>query len=191
MQFIFLGPPGAGKGTQANLLADDWRIPHVSTGDILRDAITQQTALGLQARTHVEVGELVPEPLIMSLMRERFGQADMQQGWILDGFPRTLAQANALDQLLTILRHPHPQVVYFEVATETLVERMLARGRQDDTEETIRRRLDVYQDDTTPLIDFYQRRQCLATIDGNLSLGDVTQMLQESLLQHQYSSVPT
>ncbi len=187
MQFIFLGPPGAGKGTQASILADYWQVPHISTGDILREAIAQQTALGIQACNHVKAGELVPDMLIMALMRERFGKPEMKRGWILDGFPRTITQAHALDQLLSILRQPHPMVVYFEVTTEALVERMLNRGRQDDTEDTICRRLEVYQEDTAPLIDLYQKRHCLTTINGNLPPQDVTRTLQESLLRYQCS----
>lgn len=189
MQFIFLGPPGAGKGTQADILADRWQIPHISTGDILRSAIAGKTSLGIQARVHVEAGELVPDVLVMALMRERFGESDIAQGLILDGFPRTLSQAHALDELLSIFKQPHPQVIYFEVATESLVKRMLARGRQDDTEETIRRRLDIYQKDTAPLIDFYERRNCLTKIDGSLSMREVTQTLQESLLKYQCSAL--
>ncbi|MEM6714317.1 MAG: adenylate kinase [Cyanobacteria bacterium P01_C01_bin.147] len=187
MQFIFLGPPGAGKGTQASLLADRWQIPHISTGDILRAAIAGKTSLGIQARSHVEAGELVPDILIMALIRERFGEPDMRQGWILDGFPRTLAQAQALDELLAMVRQPYPQAIYFEVSTENLVTRMLGRGRQDDTAAVIRRRLEIYQADTTPLIDFYQKRECLIKIDGNHSPDAVTQTLQESLLVHQSS----
>lgn len=187
MQFIFLGSPGAGKGTQASLLANRWQIPHISTGDILRAAIAGKTSLGIQARSHVEAGELVPDILIMALIRERFGEPDMKQGWILDGFPRTLTQAQALDELLAIVRQPYPQAIYFEVSTENLVTRMLGRGRQDDTEATIRRRLEIYQADTTPLIDFYEKRECLIKIDGNRSPDAVTQTLQESLLVHQSS----
>ncbi|MBE7380764.1 MAG: adenylate kinase [Leptolyngbya sp. SIO1E4] len=187
MQFIFLGPPGAGKGTQASILAERWHIPHISTGDILRQEIAGKTSLGIQARTHVEAGELVPDILVMALMRERFSAPDMKSGWILDGFPRTLSQAQALDELLEIVRHPHPTVVYFEVTPEHLVERMLARGRLDDTEETIRRRLEVYREDTAPLIDFYQRRNCLTAINGNYALDEVANTLQESLLQNQHS----
>ena len=189
MQFIFLGPPGAGKGTQASILAARWQIPHISTGDILRAAIAGKSSLGIQTRSHVETGELVPDSLIMALIRERFGEPDMSQGWILDGFPRTLAQAQALDELLAIVRQPHPQAIYFEVSTENLVARMLARGRQDDTEVTIRRRLEVYQADTVPLIDFYEKRQCLIKIDGDHAPDEVTQVLQESLLVNQSSHV--
>ena len=189
MQFIFLGPPGAGKGTQASILADRWRVPHISSGDILREAIAGKTSLGLQAQTYVEAGELVPDILLMALMRERFGQPAMKHGWILDGFPRTISQAHALDELLEIVRQPHPTVVHFEVTTERLIERMLARGRLDDNKETIRRRLDVYRKDTAPLISFYQMRSCLKTVNGDRSLSEVTQSLQESLLRHQCSSL--
>lgn len=187
MQFIFLGPPGAGKGTQASLLASRWQIPHISTGDILRQAIAGKTALGIQAQTHVAAGELVPDILVLALMRERFGQSDIQHGWILDGFPRSLSQAQALDELLSIVGQPHPAVIYFDIATELLVERMLGRGRLDDNETTIRRRLQVYQADTAPLIDFYQKRHCLKTINGSASISQVTQTLQELLLQNQHS----
>lgn len=189
MQFIFLGPPGAGKGTQASILAERWRIPHISTGDILREAIAGKTPLGLQAQTYVEAGELVPDSLLMALMRERFGHPGMKYGWILDGFPRTISQAHALDELLEVVRQPHPTVIHFEVTTEHLIERMLARGRVDDTKETIRRRLDVYREETAPLINFYQIRNCLKTINGDRSLSEVTQLLQEALLHRQYSAL--
>ncbi len=181
MQLIFLGPPGAGKGTQAKLIAQQEQIAHISTGDILREAIAGQTSLGIQAKAHVDAGELVPDILVMAIMRERLGQPDTERGWILDGFPRTVSQAEALDQLLSILNQPHPQVVYFDVETEVLVKRMLGRGRLDDNEETIRRRLEVYQAQTAPLIDFYQRRHCLKTVDGNLSVAEVTHRLHSEL----------
>ncbi|NEO83373.1 MAG: adenylate kinase [Spirulina sp. SIO3F2] len=181
MRFIFLGPPGAGKGTQADILATRWQISHISTGDILRNTIKEQTTLGLQAQKHVEVGELVPDTLMMGLIRQRFGQQDTQQSWILDGFPRTIAQAQALDQLLSILHQAHPTVIYFEVPPEVLVERLLARGRLDDTESIIRRRLEIYDLETTPLIDFYRRRRCLKQINGNLSLDEVSKNLRKSL----------
>lgn len=180
MRLIFLGPPGAGKGTQAQILANQWQIPHISTGEILREAIQGQTSLGIQAQTYVEAGELVPDILIIAIMRKRFGQKDLKKGWILDGFPRTLEQANALDHLLQIMRQPLGQVVYFEVPSDVLVKRLLERGRVDDQEETIRRRLEIYQEQTTPLIDFYQRRRCLTTIEGNLPVSEITQRLEAS-----------
>ena len=181
MHLIFLGPPGAGKGTQAAMLAGLRNIPHISTGDILRDAISGQTSLGIQAQKHVEDGELVPDILIMALMRERFGKSDMASGWLLDGFPRTVSQAHALEELLSICKQPYPKVIYFEVTPDKLVERMLGRGRVDDTESVIRRRLAVYRKETIPLIDFYRKRQNLVTIDGDGSPEDVHRLLQETL----------
>jgi len=178
MRLIFLGPPGAGKGTQAATLAQQWQVPHISTGDILRQAIADQTALGVQAKAQVDAGELVSDELIVALMRQRLAQPDALSSWILDGFPRNLAQALALDQLLQILGQSCNEVVYFDVSNEALVQRMLGRGRHDDNEATIRRRLEVYQDQTAALINFYQRRQCLKVIDGNKAVHEVTSSLQ-------------
>ena len=117
----------------------------------------------------------------MAMMRERLSQPDTKLGWVLDGFPRNVSQARGLDQLLSILSQPHPKVVYFDVDTNILVERLLRRGRKDDNEETIRRRLEVYQSETTPLIDFYQRRKCLISIDGNQSESEVCNSLHLAL----------
>ncbi|MEM8641480.1 MAG: adenylate kinase [Cyanobacteria bacterium P01_G01_bin.54] len=181
MRFSFLGPPGAGKGTQAQVFASRWGIPHISTGDILREAIKNQTKLGLQAQHYVAGGELVPDTLMMGLIRERFGQQDIKKGWILDGFPRTIVQAQAFDQLLSIVQQSYPLVIYFEVPPDILVERLLSRGRLDDTAETIRRRLDVYQIETAPLIDFYQRRRCLKWVNGTHSMNEVTALLETSI----------
>lgn len=181
MRLIFLGPPGAGKGTQAVNMARHLRTPHISTGELLREAIAGQTDLGIQAQTYVEAGELVPDDLIIAMMRERFGRTDTREGWILDGFPRNVSQAQALDRLLQILQQPYGQVIHFYVATEELVKRMLARGREDDTEETICRRLEVYQEQTTPLLKFYQKRRCLTVIDGNPPARKVTLALFEAL----------
>ena len=181
MGLIFLGPPGAGKGTQAAMLARELNIPHISTGDILRGAIANKTALGIKAQTYLEVGELVPDDLIMKLIRERLARPDAAKGWILDGFPRNLSQAKALEHLLHILQQPHPQIINFNVATESLILRMLHRGRKDDNEKVIRRRLEVYQDKTTPLITFYKQHYCLIDIDGNLTLEVVNQSIKEKL----------
>lgn len=173
MHLILLGPPGAGKGTQAIALAERWQIPHISTGDILRQAIEDKTDLGIQARSHLEAGELVPDSLMMSLMRKRFAKPDMAKGWILDGFPRTLSQAKALDELLAIFQQPSPKVIYFEVTTGLLINRLMKMGRSDDTVDVIRRRIDIYQQETQPLIEYYQQRLCLTTINGNLPVAEV------------------
>ncbi len=141
----------------------------------------QKTDLGIQAKTYLEAGELVPDTLIMALMQERLAQSDALGGWILDGFPRNLSQVQALERLLQILGQSHPQAVNFNVATESLIARMLQRGRKNDNENVIRRRLEVYQEKTTPLISFYKQRRCLIDIDGNLSPEAVSQSIREKL----------
>ncbi len=178
-RLIFLGPPGAGKGTQAVTLAESQHIPHISTGDILRQAVTDQTPLGVQAKAYMDSGDLVPDSLVMDLIRERLSQSDAQAGWILDGFPRNLSQAKALDQLLQAMGQTYDQAFYFEVPTEALVARMLERGRKDDNEVTVRRRLDVYDEQTVPLIEFYQSQNRLQRIDGNATISVVASSLQE------------
>jgi adenylate kinase len=177
-RLIFLGPPGAGKGTQAKLLAELLNIPHISTGDILRNAVAQATPLGQKAKDYMEKGKLVPDELLLDLVRDRISQPDAQSGWILDGFPRNLKQATFLDNLLQQLNQTC-ECINLEVPDEVVVARMLERGRQDDTEEAIRTRLDVYRHDTTPLIDFYSDRSALKPIDGNRPLAAVTESLQE------------
>ena len=177
-RLIFLGPPGAGKGTQAKILADLSQIPHISTGDILRAAVSAQSALGIKAKSFMDQGELVPDNLVIDLIQERLGRPDAQAGWILDGFPRNVAQATALDHLLTTMQQSCDRVVNLDVSDEILVQRMLSRGRQDDNEETIRRRLEVYREQTKPLIDFYQRRHKLATVNGDQAMIEVTAALE-------------
>jgi len=181
MRLIFLGAPGAGKGTQAETLAAVQNIPHISTGDILRQAVTDKSPLGLQAKSYMDEGELVPDSLIMGLIKERLGQADAKQGWILDGFPRNLDQAQALNQLLQQMEQNYDQVIYFEVSQEALVNRMLERGRKDDNEVTVRRRLDVYQEQTVPLIKFYQDINSLQIVDGNSDVVTVSNSLRQLL----------
>jgi|SRR4028118_1087539 adenylate kinase len=177
-RLIFLGPPGAGKGTQAKFLADVLNIPHISTGDILRSAIAQGTPLGQKAQSYVDKGELVPDELLLDLIRERLNQADAQTGWILDGFPRNVNQAAFLEQLLQELNQSC-DCVNLEVPDEVLVARMLGRGRQDDNEDTIRRRLEVYRNDTEPLIGFYRDRSVLKSINGDRSVEEVTESLKQ------------
>ena len=181
MRLIILGPPGSGKGTQAEKLALQAQIPHISTGELLRSAIAQRTPLGEQAQAFVEAGDLVPDSLVINLIRQRFGQQDAQKGWILDGFPCNLTQAQALDSLLQILAQPYGTVINLAVDGEHLVQRMLQRERQDDQEDIITNRLSIYLEETAPLIEFYQRRRCLTNIDGNPSIESVHQSLQEAL----------
>ncbi len=178
MRFIFLGPPGAGKGTQAQTLAEHWNIPHISTGDILRQALGEKTPLGVQAQGYMDKGELVPDGLVQDMVKERLNQKDTQSGWILDGFPRTVTQATFLSVLLQELNQSQHQVVNLDVPDDVVVARLLERGRNDDTEEVIRRRLEVYRSDTAPLIDYYRQQQILVVVNGNQSQEEVTNELK-------------
>ena len=180
-RLIFLGAPGAGKGTQAQTLALHWHIPHISTGDILRGAMKERSPLGIKAQSYVDRGELVPDQLLLDIMEERLSQSDAQSGWILDGFPRNVNQASFLEQLLQKLTQDSVRAVNLDVPDEVLVSRLLGRGRADDTEEVIRRRLEVYREQTLPLMDFYRDRQQLMSINGNQPLEKVTADLQELL----------
>jgi adenylate kinase len=187
MRLIFLGPPGAGKGTQAALLAERWQIPHISTGEILRQAVADQTPLGIKAQSYMDNGELVPDTLVIALIEERLQQSDTRTGWILDGFPRNVPQANALAELLESIAQPCDRALNFAVPTDLLVARMLGRGRQDDNETIIRRRLEVYLEQTAPVIDFYRQHGCLTIIDGNRSVEDIHRELQ-SILEPQIAA---
>lgn len=177
-RLIFLGPPGAGKGTQAQLLSESYSIPHVSTGDILRSAVNDRSPLGKKAKGYMDRGELVPDELILDLIRERLDRADTTEGWILDGFPRNVAQAGFLDKLLTELNSTLDLVLYLEVPDEVLIQRLLARGRKDDNESTIRRRLEVYHQDTVPLVEYYKNCGILQGINGNQEMEQVTNSLK-------------
>ncbi len=179
VRLILFGAPGAGKGTQALVLAQEQQVPHISTGDILRAAVANQTALGLQAKTYLDQGQLVPDDLVIDLIQERLNQPDAQSGWILDGFPRTVTQAQALDGLLKGIGQSCDQVINLEVPEQVLVARMLGRGRRDDNETVIRQRLQEYAQKTAPLIDFYRDRQKLTAIDGNAQIQHVTKAIQQ------------
>ena len=172
-RLIFLGPPGAGKGTQAKSLAEFLQIPHISTGDILRQAIQDQTNLGMQAQSFMDKGELVPDKLVEDMVEERLKQPDAQTGWILDGFPRKVTQAKFLGELLINLREGGEKVINLDAPDAVVINRLLGRGRKDDTEEVIRRRLEIYRDETAPLINYYSDRQQLLTVNGNQSQEEV------------------
>ncbi|MCC5598556.1 adenylate kinase [Nostoc favosum] len=178
-RLIFLGPPGAGKGTQAQTLAEHLNIPHISTGEILRQAMKEQTHLGIKAQAYVDSGELVPDQLVEDLVQERLSQPDAKNGWILDGFPRKVTQAAFLEKLLEAIHQGGERVVNLDAPDEIVIARLLARGRKDDTEEVIRRRLEVYRAETAPLIDYYGDRKKLLTVNGNQSQEDVTGELQK------------
>lgn len=177
-RLIFLGAPGAGKGTQAKLMANLCGIPHISTGDILRAAVASQTSLGLQAKLYMDRGDLVPDRLVVALIQERLNNHDAQEGWLLDGFPRNVAQAEFLDSLLNEIDQPCDYVVNLDVPDAVLAQRMLERGRTDDTEEVIRNRLKVYREQTSPLIDFYSERKKLAVVNGDQFMDNVTDDLK-------------
>jgi adenylate kinase len=180
-RLIFIGAPGAGKGTQAQILASRLGIPHISTGDILRAAVQEQTPLGVKAQAFMDAGDLVPDDLILDLIRDRLAQADAQPGWILDGFPRNVSQAEFLDQLLADIHHQDYVALELAVPDDALVTRLLARGRADDNEKTIRHRLGVYHEKTSPLTAFYQQQQRLRQVDGYQPLEAVSQSLELAL----------
>jgi adenylate kinase len=181
-RLIFLGAPGAGKGTQAQILAESCGIPHISTGDILRAEVSAQTNLGLQAKSYMDKGELVPDSLILDMIRGRLSQPDAAKGWILDGFPRNVSQAEFLDNLLAEINQGYDLAINLDVPQEILVARLLNRAtiqnRPDDTEDVIRHRLVVYTEKTQPLIDYYDRKGVLRSIDGDRELGEVTHHLE-------------
>jgi adenylate kinase len=181
MRLIFLGPPGAGKGTQGQLLAELWNISHIATGDMLRAAVAQKTDLGLKAKSYMDAGDLVPDQLILDLVRERLIQTDAKGGWILDGFPRTVEQAEKLDELFVQIHHCCDRVVNLDVPDDVIIERLHHRGRADDGEEIIRHRLQVYREKTAPLINFYKTKNILLYVDGNHTIEEVEETIKNSV----------
>lgn len=184
-RLLIVGPPGAGKGTQAVRLAEELSIPAISTGDIFRANVSGQTELGVLAKSYMDKGEYVPDSVTNDMVRSRLAEADAQDGFLLDGYPRTLDQVEALDGMLTELGTTLDAVLLLVVETEEvvgrLVERGKAQGRSDDTEETIRHRLEVYAEQTAPLIDVYEKRDLVRRVDGMAAIDDVTVSLREAL----------
>ena len=176
MKLLFIGPPGAGKGTQAGKVAARLGIPHISTGEMFRDHVARGTDLGRQVDAIMAAGDYVPDEITVAMLEERIAQDDARRGYILDGFPRTVAQVMSLDQLLG--DEGLDVVVVLQVDENELVERLLARGRADDTEETIRNRLKIYLEQTQPLIDIYDDRSLTVEVDG---LGDVEEVTERIL----------
>ena len=183
MKLLFVGPPGAGKGTQAARVAQRLGIPHISTGDMFRDHVARGTELGRRVDSIMKAGEYVPDEVTVEMLGERVAEPDAKDGFILDGFPRTEGQAEALDGLIG--RHSLDAVVVFDVGEDALVERLLERGRVDDTEETIRTRFKVYQEQTAPLLDLYNSRGIVVTVDGIGEVEEVTERILSALSNYQ------
>ena len=198
MTIVLLGAPGAGKGTQAAKLVEEFATPHISTGDILRAAVKNQTELGKKAKGYMDAGDLVPDSLIIDLMDERLREPDCEKGFILDGFPRTTAQAVALDDMLARLERPLDAALLVDVDSEVIIKRLTERRcckecgyigtaadatcpkcdgemyqRDDDNEATVRNRLDVYAKSTSPLIDYYKGKGLLKSVDGDRPVDTV------------------
>ena len=174
-----MGPPGAGKGTQARFIADHFAIPAISTGDIFRANVSQGTELGVQAQRYMDAGEYVPDEITNLMVRNRIDESDAEPGFLLDGYPRTLAQVEELDGMISHTGHRLDAVVVLTVDAEELVQRLLQRaqteGRSDDTEDVVRRRQEVYTEQTEPLIEVYRRRSLLVEVDG---MGEVTEVTE-------------
>ena len=180
-----MGPPGAGKGTQAKFVAQHFGIPAISTGDIFRANVSQGTPLGKEAQRFMDAGEYVPDEVTNSMVRNRIDEPDAVPGFLLDGYPRTLAQVEELDGMIAFTGHRLDAVVVLTVDPEELVQRLLQRaqtdGRADDTEDVIRRRQEVYAEQTAPLIEVYRDRDLLVEVDGLGEVDDVTQRIFAAL----------
>ncbi|PRW63137.1 adenylate kinase [Actinopolyspora mortivallis] len=179
VRLVLVGPPGAGKGTQAAVLSEHLAVPHISSGDLFRENIDNATPLGKEAKSYLDAGELVPDEVTNEMVRQRLKAADAAEGFLLDGFPRTTPQADVLNGILAENGMELSAVVQFEVPREELVRRLLERGRSDDTEDLIRRRLDVYDSETAPLLDYY--RDKLITIDAFGPVEEVSSRALEAL----------
>ena len=209
MRFILLGPPGAGKGTQAVRLAERFKVPHVATGDLLRFAVEWQTEIGLRAKQYMDDGELVPDEIVLELLRTRLSRGDASDGFVLDGFPRNVPQADALDGILSEIGHKLDAVVSLEVQDELIVQRLSSRWscptcqrtfnrpadaggtcpfdgmklfqRTDDRPEVIRKRLNIFHAQTAPLIAYYEERGLLVHVDGVGTLDEVEERIAKAL----------
>ena len=189
MRLVLLGAPGSGKGTQAARLKDHLQVPHISTGDLLRAEVAAGTPLGLEAKAIMARGDLVSDEILLGMLEDRFSREDTKAGFILDGYPRNLAQAAALDALLVKLGTPFDAAVQLEVDNEQIIERLAGRaqaeGRADDSPESVRHRLNVYDQQTAPVIAFYRDHGQLTVVDGVGSLDDVFARIVQAIGREQ------
>ncbi|MGD9125852.1 MAG: adenylate kinase [Planctomycetia bacterium] len=181
MQIVFIGPPGAGKGTQAEKLIEKYKLAHLSTGDMLRAARDAGTEVGKKANEYMSSGQLVPDEVIVAIIEERLAEPDCQQGYLLDGFPRTIAQAEALDAMLEQKGTTLDVVLELKVPEDELFDRLAGRGRADDTPDVIRQRLVAYREQTEPLLDYYTKKNLLKSIDGLGSIDEIFGRVTEVL----------
>lgn len=182
MRIVLLGAPGSGKGTQAALLVEELKLPHISTGALLRSAVKAGTKLGIKAKAVLDRGELVSDDIMLGLLEERLSQADTEAGFILDGYPRNLAQARALDELLSRIDQPVDEALQIDVDVEMVIARIAGRaaeeGRSDDTEEVVRNRMKVYSDHTAPVVDYYAQQGLLSRVLGEGTIEEVFQRIK-------------
>ena len=176
---LFLGPPGAGKGTQAGLMSDSFQYLHLSTGELLRKEVDLKTNLGIQVKEIINSGKLVKDELVLEIVRKNLLKKN--KGWILDGYPRNISQANSLNKVLEDINQQLEMVFYLDVNEEILVKRLLNRGRADDNENTIRTRLSIYKETTEPLIDFYREKNILVNIDGDRELKIISDEIKQKM----------
>jgi adenylate kinase len=185
MRLILMGPPGAGKGTQAKVIAERLSVPAVSTGDIFRANVSAETELGLEAKRYMDAGDYVPDEVTNAMVRDRIAEDDAAQGFLLDGYPRTVAQVAELDAMLADAGRSLDAVVVLTVDKEEVVQRLLKRAqaedRSDDTEDVMRHRQDVYTEQTAPLIEVYDERGLLVEVDGMGAVADVTARVFDAL----------